>query len=88
MGHRPTSRIDALLEELCRKYGWCLPASEREHLIASAPRDRETLAEAIIRAEFGDVVVHEQDKRLFLMPILDDWLFDSAGRGARSGLPD
>jgi hypothetical protein len=87
VGYRPTNRTDALLEELCTKYGWCLGADDRENLVARGPRDRETLADAIIRAEFGDAAVHDQDKRSFLMPMLDDWLFDSTGRGARSGLP-
>ena len=76
------------MEELCTKYGWCLGADDRADLVASRPLDREALAEAIIRAEFGDASVDEQDRRSFLLPILDDWLFDPAGRGARSGLPD
>jgi hypothetical protein len=73
--------------ELCTEYGWCLRAGDREALLAAKQQDRETLADASIRSEFGDATVDEQDKRSFLLPILDDWLFDSAGRGARSGLP-
>jgi hypothetical protein len=72
MGYRPTSRTDALLEELCTKYGWCLPPEDRRALIAAEPQDREAITDSIIRAEFGDVDVRDDDKRAFLMPIVDD----------------
>jgi hypothetical protein len=87
MGYQPTSRTDALLEELCTKYGWCLRAEDRHALVVAAPQHRETITDSIIRAEFGDADVRDADKRAFLMPIVDDWLFDPTGRGARSQLP-
>jgi len=87
MGRRPTSRMDALLEQLCAEYGWCLRLEDRDALIAARPRDRGAVADSIIRAEFGDAAVRDEDKRAFLVPIVDDWLFDSAGRGAKSRLP-
>jgi len=50
MGYRPTSRMEAVFEELCRKYGWCLRAEDREALIAAGPQNRETITDSIIRA--------------------------------------
>jgi hypothetical protein len=79
--------MDALLEELCARYGWCLPPEERQALLASRARNRAEVADAIIRAEYGEPAVKDADKRAFLLPIVDDWLFDASGRGARSGLP-
>jgi len=87
MGYRPPNRTDALLVELCTKYGWCLPPEDQHALIAAAPQDRETITDAIIRAEFGEDCVRDEDKRTFLRPVIDDWLFDASGRGARSRLP-
>jgi hypothetical protein len=76
--------MDALLEELCTKYGWCLKPEDRDALVAAGLQDREEIADSIIRAEFGEAGVQNKSTRAFLMPIVDDWLFDSAGRGARS----
>ena len=87
MGYRPTSRMDALLEQLCVEYGWCLPPGDRQALIGAGPQDRETVTDSIIRAEFGEADVRDDDKRAFLTPLVDDWLFDPTGRGAHSQLP-
>jgi hypothetical protein len=81
-----TSRMGALLRELCG-YGWCLPLEDRRALEAAGPQDRETVVDSIIRAECGEDDVRDEDTRAFLRPIVDDWLFDPTGRGARSGLP-
>ena len=39
MGYHPASRVDALLEELCVKYGFCLPPDEHARLLANPPVD-------------------------------------------------
>ena len=87
VGYRPKNRMDALLNELCVTHGWWLSPQDKVALIAAEPRDREALVDSIIRAEFGDSDVRSEDKRAYLMPIVNDWLFDPAGSGARSGLP-
>ena len=84
---RPTSRMGALLWELCVEYGWCLPLEDSRALRAAGPQDRETVIDSIIRAECGEDDVRDEDTRAFLRPIVDDLLFDPAGRGARSELP-
>ena len=87
MGYRPVSRMDALLEQLCIEHGWCLRPEDREALIAAGSTDREAIIDSVIRAELGDSALSDGAKRVWLSPIVDDWLFDPVGRGARSGLP-
>jgi len=36
--------MDALLEELCTRHGWCLREDDRNALIADPPREREAVA--------------------------------------------
>ena len=84
MGRRPVNRMDALLDELCTKYGWCLRQEDWNALIDGAHQDRDAITAAIIHAEFG---TDDDERRAWLTPLVDDWLFDPAGRGARSGLP-
>jgi hypothetical protein len=79
--------VDALLYELCVEYGWCMSLEGSRAVQATDPRDRSAIADAIIRGEFGESGLQDADTRAFLMPIVDDWLFDPSGRGARSGLP-
>jgi hypothetical protein len=81
-----TNRMNALLRELC-EYGWCLSLEDSGALEDAGPQDRETVIDAIIRAECGEDELRDEDTRAFLRPIVDDWLFDPTGRGARSGLP-
>jgi hypothetical protein len=86
MGYKPQSRMDALLYEICVEHGWCLPPLEREKLFAQRPEDAGTLADALVAAEFGEDFVGRKEAS-WLTPLINDWLFDSDGRGARSGLP-
>jgi hypothetical protein len=79
--------MDALLEELCTKHGWCLPEEDQNALLAAGPQDREAIVASIMRAEFGDSHPLDEHRRAWLRRMVDDWLFDPAGRGARSGLP-
>ena len=48
MGDPPISQMDALLEELCTRHGWCL---------------REAVVDSIVRAEFGDSAALDNDTR-------------------------
>jgi hypothetical protein len=84
MSRRPVNRMDALLEELCTQHGWCLGEHDWNALVAGTHDDRDAVAAAIVRAEFGQA---DAEREAWLAPIVDDWLFDPAGRGARSGLP-
>jgi hypothetical protein len=87
VGYRPVSRLDALLEEQCTRYGWCLDPSDRAALVQDPAQDRDAIVESIIQAEFGEAGLRDRERRTWLESLVDDWLFDPQGRGARSGLP-
>jgi hypothetical protein len=67
--------------------GGALREEDRNALIAARPQDREAVTDSIIRVQFGESELRDEDKRAWLTPIVDDWLFDPGGRGARSGVP-
>ena len=79
--------MDALLEELCARYGWCLRPENHGDVLAAGAQGRGAIIDSIIRAEFGDVGLDDAQQRERLGSIVDDWLYDPDGRGARSGLP-
>ena len=78
--------MDALLEELCVGYGWCLEPNDY-HASEVEVVDRETVIDAILHAEYGDSRAADRATRRWLAALADDWLFDPRGRGASSGLP-
>jgi hypothetical protein len=80
--------MDALLDELCVKYGWCLGPDDRAGLLQADAPDAEAIADAIVDGELGDADVCDAKTRRWLIAMIDDWLFDPSGRGAGSGLPD
>jgi len=88
MSHRPASRMEALLTELCARHGWCLPEADRATLLASGPRDSAAITDAILAAELGPDHAADRRTRSWLTRLVDDWLFDPEGRGVASGLPD
>ncbi len=84
MGHRPDSRRAALLQELCGRYGYC------NQLTADAltdARSADEVVDAVLIAEGLDPVKCSRATRAQLAAVVDGWLFDPHGRGARSGLP-
>ncbi len=84
----PASRSEALLDELCAVHGWCLEPAAREALLAGPVGDAESVTEAILRAELGPDHLSDRRTLAWLRDLVDDWLVDPEGRGARSGLPD
>ena len=79
--------MQALLDELCVKHGWCLNPDDQAALVAKRARDHDEVVDAIIRAEYGETHALERETRQWLAALVDDWLFDPRGRGAASGLP-
>jgi hypothetical protein len=79
--------MDALLRELCVEYGSCCSLQASRAARAVRGQDRLTVIDAIIRTECGEDDARDEDTRAFLRPIVDDWLLDPTGRGARSALP-
>jgi hypothetical protein len=85
MGPKPTSRVEAALEELCVKYGYCLPPHDRDRLLAEPPETADAFADAVLIAERLDP---DGPDRATVVEVIRDWMFDEgSGRGTRSGLP-
>jgi hypothetical protein len=83
--HSPRTRFDALIDELCLRFGWCGASSRREALRPLAG-DAEALLDAIVRAD-GYESTLGRELRSRIAERVHDWLFAPAGIGARSGLP-
>jgi len=86
MGIKPTSRVEALLSELCERLGYCLPQDEWDTLLANPPADVDSFADAVLSADGLDVAVMDTVQRRQVTALVDDWPGDS-GKGAASGLP-
>jgi hypothetical protein len=93
MGSKPTTRVEALLDDLCLTYGYCLPPDHYEALLADPPQDVEALVYAVLVAE-GEIpeghdprLVNKRTRRE-VGDVVRDWLFDEGrGKGTKSGLP-
>lgn len=88
MGGRPSSRVEAALDELCVRYGYCPAPEQRAQLIAEPPSDPDVFLDAVFRDEGLDPDLVDRQTRQALLALVRDWLVDSEGsRGTRSGLP-
>ena len=89
MGYKPVTRVDALLGELCVKYGYCLPPDDQAALIAEPPQDVDAFVDAVLLAEGHDnPSLCNDETRRALGELVRDWLFDEGrGKGSKSGLP-
>jgi hypothetical protein len=76
--------MEALLLELCARHGWCGALQRTAEMMQLRYADSRAIVAAIVRAE-GRAPDPETD--VWLAGVVDDWLFDADGRGARSGLP-
>jgi hypothetical protein len=85
MGFRPKTRREALLYELCASYGYCndLGASALTNIDSA-----NEIVQAILVAEDLDPVTCDRKTEAQLLQVVNDWLFDPHGRGAKSGLPN
>ena len=86
---KPGSRAEALLYELCVKYGYCLPVDMAEAILAKQPEDADEFLDAVLVANGGGPAIMDARARNQLRDVVCDWLFDQGrGRGTQSGLPD
>ncbi|HTB49712.1 MAG TPA: hypothetical protein VNV44_09825 [Solirubrobacteraceae bacterium] len=81
MGYKPRNRREALLVELSDYGPGNLTADE-----IAPDMTAEAIAETMLRREGLDPLV-DRGQYERLVGAANDWLFDPAGRGARSGLP-
>jgi hypothetical protein len=88
MGAKPTTRVEALLHELCVGYGYCLPPDEHARLVAKPPQDVDAFVDAVLVAEGESPNGLDKRARIALSEVVRDWLFDDGrGKGTKSGLP-
>jgi hypothetical protein len=85
MGYRPKSRREALLHELCARGGYCTTGLTVDDLIDELSSDEIT--EMVLQGEGLDPATTDRKQSAAVLGIVQDWLFDPRGRGARSGLP-
>lgn len=85
--HPELSRTNALLWEICTKYGWCDVRFQAEAFceLVRSGADADTVVDAILRAEGAELDHPHRDR--YLQRVVEDWLFDPQGRGAHSGMP-
>ena len=83
MGYRPNTQREALLQELKGRHGYVVNPLTPGDL---ATGSRDDIARRVLRIEGLDPVL---DSKQYdeVCEIVNDWLFDPRGRGARSGLP-
>jgi hypothetical protein len=88
IGTKPTTRVEALLWDLCATYGRCLPSEQQAALLVDPPQTADAFVDAVLRAEGDDPATYDRHARADLTAVVADWLFDDGtGKGTRSGLP-
>lgn len=85
MGHRPKSRREALLDELCVKQGYCSSGFTEDDL--SYDLSAEEIIDKVLGAEGNNPTMIDGKDKEVLVRMVKDWMFDPGGRGMRSGLP-
>jgi hypothetical protein len=81
------SRAETALSELCTRLGYCIPPAAQDAILANPPLDTEAFVDAVLVAEGMDPNLVLEETRRPLRLIIDDWLYDSKGRGSTSDLP-
>ena len=72
----PESRAEALLDELCVRYGYCLSANKQQALLAHVPEDADAFVAAVLDAEGLDPTCLDKGAYQELMGVVRHWLFD------------
>jgi len=86
MGSRPKTRVEALLTELCTRYGYCLAPEDEAALVADPPQDVDRFLDAVLLAEGLDPDLFDKGRRRELSEVVRRWLFGETDEGRESGL--
>ena len=86
MGYKPTSRIDGIFDDLVVKQGWGM-YGDSSGLRASPPKTIDAFVDQLLIIDGRDPASASKADRRLLRAIVNDWIFDPSGPGARSGLP-
>jgi len=85
MSGPPASRREALLRELCVDLGFCDTGLTPDDLVN--PSAASEVVDLVLSGEGLDSATTRSTLRESVRRLIDAWLFDPDGRGARSGLP-
>jgi hypothetical protein len=86
VGYKPVSRIDGIFDDLIVRYGWGM-YGDSSVLRADPPNELDAFVDELLRIDGRDPALASKQDRRFLREIVNDWVFDPHGRGAKSGLP-
>ncbi|MEO5841399.1 MAG: hypothetical protein ABIQ73_05315 [Acidimicrobiales bacterium] len=86
MGYKPTTRIDGIFDDLVVRYGWGM-YGDSSALRAEPPDDIERFIDELLAIDGQSPELATREDRRLLRRIVNDWVFDISGRGAKSGLP-
>ena len=88
IGFKNATRVDALLSDLCLKYGICLAPEDHDALVRDPPEDSGAFVHAILVAEGFDPILCDKQVKRWVTESVRDWIFDEGrGKGSASGLP-
>ena len=76
MGFKSSNRVEALLNELCVRYGYCLSPNETAAVIADPPRDVEGFVDAVPVAEGHDLPSFDKGQRRVVTAVVRKWIDD------------
>ena len=90
---RAGSKLDYLLDDVCSRLGFCLPADARHHIASRDRLDASTFATAVLRAEGFDHPEYETEWMSRLMERFEVYFGKSAiyvadGRRQAKGIDD
>ncbi|HEU4673195.1 MAG TPA: hypothetical protein VFS32_09875 [Candidatus Limnocylindrales bacterium] len=86
MPQKPTTRIDGLLLELCRRHGFC--SIDADLLLQNPPATVDRSVDLILASEGLDPDDYGRSGRRELAHLVGEWVFDEGhGKGSASGLP-
>lgn len=86
MGYKPTTRIDGIFDDLIVTYGWGM-YGDSSPLRRNPPETLDQFVDELLRIDGRIPEVALREDRRFLESVVNDWIFDPFGRGAKSGLP-
>ena len=76
MGLEPSSKVEALLTELCVRYGYCLPPERTRAMIDDPPDDADAFVDAVLDAEGLPQDSLDRKSRRVLTDTVTRWLFN------------
>lgn len=68
----PEAAIESLPDELCRKFGFCLPPESKMALVASPPDSVHAFTDAVIAGDGLDPATYDPDIRRQMVRLVED----------------